>query len=199
MPPQFNKRVGKWTHEPRSNLNHKKHLFKTSACTFSFSTKLFQKYKNIFTSLHTQPKPKNIIPVAYLLYCIVIYFIVLHIIFTFTYIHTLFLIATPWIWGHKNEELFCRLLEEEHKELFWLFPESSILTPSFPHGKNLLLLQHSALGVPNWHTCLVSSRLLAPLPGNKVKHSQLLASSCGGNSLTHDLLHASGNHLSLGR
>jgi hypothetical protein len=126
MPPQFNQRVGKWTHEPRCNLNHKKHLSNTYACTFIFSIKLFRKYKNLFTSLHTQPKPKNIITIAYLLYCIVIYFTILHIIFTFTYIHTLCLTTTRWSWGHKNEELFCRLLEEEQVELFRLYPESSI-------------------------------------------------------------------------
>jgi hypothetical protein len=63
--------------------------------------------------LHTQLKPKNIITASYLFYCIVIYFTVLHIIFTFIYIHTLCLITTRWSWGHKNEELFCRLLEEE--------------------------------------------------------------------------------------
>jgi hypothetical protein len=82
MPQQFNERIGKWTHEPRSNFHHMKHLFNTFICTFIFSTKLFWKYKNIFTSLHAQPKPKNIITIAYLLYCIVIYFTVLHIIFT---------------------------------------------------------------------------------------------------------------------
>jgi hypothetical protein len=76
---------------------------------------------------------------------------------SFTYIHTLCLTTTRWSWGHKNEELFCRLLEEERAELYRMFPESLILTPSFLRGENLLLLQHSALGVPTWHTCLVSS------------------------------------------
>jgi hypothetical protein len=118
MPPQFNKRVGKWTHEDRSNLNHKKHLPNIYICTFIFSTKLFRKYKNIFTSLHTQQKPKNIITASYLLYCIVIYFTVLHIIFTFTYIHTLCLTTTRWSWEHKNAELFCWLLKEERQEFF---------------------------------------------------------------------------------
>jgi hypothetical protein len=113
-------------------LNHKKDLSNTFTCTFIFSTKAFRKYKNIFTSLHTQLKPKNIITIAYILYCIVIYFIILHIIFTFTSIHTLCLTTTRWSRGHKNE---------------------------FPRGENLLSLQHSALGVPTWHTCLVSSRL----------------------------------------
>jgi hypothetical protein len=135
MPLQFNKKVGKCTHEPRSNLNHKKYISNTFACTFIFSTKLFWKYKNILTSLHTQPKFKNIILIAYLLYCIVIYFTILHIIFTFTYIHTLCLTTTRWSWGHKNEELVWRLLEEERAELFWLFPESLILTPSLPRGE----------------------------------------------------------------
>jgi hypothetical protein len=38
---------------------------------------------------------------------------------------------------------------------FSTVPESSILNPDFPRGENLLLLQHSALGVPtSWHLYL---------------------------------------------
>jgi hypothetical protein len=83
MLPQLCERVGKWTHEPRSNFNYKKHLFDAFTHFFIFSTILFWKYKNIFTFLHTQPKPKNTITASYLLYCIVIYFIafVYHISF----------------------------------------------------------------------------------------------------------------------
>jgi hypothetical protein len=41
-----------------------------------------------------------------------------------------------------------------------MFSKSSILNPEFPSGENLLLLQHSTLGVPmSWHLCLVSSPL----------------------------------------
>jgi hypothetical protein len=87
MPPQLHERVGKWTHEPLSNLNNKKHLFDAFIHSFIFSIILFRKYKNIFTFLHTQPKPKNIIITSYLLYCIVIYFTVLHNIFYF-YLHS---------------------------------------------------------------------------------------------------------------
>jgi hypothetical protein len=68
-------------------MNHKKNLSDTFVCTFIFGTKLFWKYKNIFTSLHTQLKSKNIITASYLLYCIVIYFTVLDIIFYF-YLHS---------------------------------------------------------------------------------------------------------------
>jgi hypothetical protein len=130
-------------------------------CTFIFSTKLFRKYKYIFTSLHTHTKPKNTFTTFYKLHTSIVYlsriiFILLHILFLLTFT-TLCLTITRWSWGYKNEELFCRLLEEEREELFRLFPESSILTPSFPRGENLFLLQHSTLGVPTWHTCLVSS------------------------------------------
>jgi hypothetical protein len=86
MPPQLHERVVKWTHEPRSNLKYKKHFSDTFICTFIFSTKWFRKYKNIFTSLHTHTKPKNIITASYLLYCIIICFIVMHILFYF-YLH----------------------------------------------------------------------------------------------------------------
>jgi hypothetical protein len=75
MPPQLYERVDKWTHETRSNFNHKKHLSNACTCTFIFNIILFRKYKNIFTFLHTHIKPKNTFHASYLLYCIVIYFI----------------------------------------------------------------------------------------------------------------------------
>jgi hypothetical protein len=160
MPPQLNERVGKWTHEPQYNLNYKKHLSNTFICTFIFSTKLFQKY--IYFFAYTTKIQKHHYHIIFtLLHCYLLCCTAYHILF-FTYIHTLCLTTTRWSWGHKNEELFCRFLEEERWELFWLFPESSILTPSFPRGENLLLLQHSALGVPTWHTCLVSSGASPP-------------------------------------
>jgi hypothetical protein len=87
MPPQFNERVVKRTHEPRSNLNHKKHLSNTFICTFIFSTKLFRKYKNIFTSLHTQLKPKNIITASYLLYCIFLLYRIAYNIYFYLHPH----------------------------------------------------------------------------------------------------------------
>jgi hypothetical protein len=74
-------------HEPRFNLNHKKHISDAFIHSFIFSIILLWKYKNIFTFLHTQPKHKNIITASYLLYWIVIYFIILHIIFYF-YLHS---------------------------------------------------------------------------------------------------------------
>jgi hypothetical protein len=138
MPPQFNKRVGKWTYEPRSNLNHEKHLSNTFACTFIFSTKLFRKYKNIFFFAYTTKTQKyHSHSIFNLLHCYLLHRIAYHI--NCTYIHTMCLTTTQWSWGHKNEELFCKLLEEERAELFWLFPESSILTPSFPHGGKFTL------------------------------------------------------------
>jgi hypothetical protein len=124
MPPRLYERVDKWTHEPRSNFNHKKHLSNTSIHTFIFSIKLFRKYKNIFTFLHPLSKPKNTFPATYLLYCIIIYFIAYHI--HYTYIHTLCLTTTRWSWGHKIRKLFCWLLDEERRELLPLFLESLI-------------------------------------------------------------------------
>jgi hypothetical protein len=76
----------------------------------------------------------------YFIASLYIYFICI-IIFYFTYIYTLYLKTTQWSWGHKTRNLFCRLLEEERRELSLFFPESSILNPDFPRGENLLLLQ----------------------------------------------------------
>jgi hypothetical protein len=94
-------------------------------------------------------------------YCII--FTLLHYTsyYIFTYIHTLCSTITWWSWGHKTRKLFCRLLEEERQELLRLFPESSIFNLEFPHGKKILLIQHSAVGVPICHLCLVSSRLFS--------------------------------------
>jgi hypothetical protein len=147
VPSQLHERVGKWTHEPRSNLNHKKHLSDTFICTFIFSTKLFRKYKNIFTSLHTHTKSKNIITASYLLYCIVklrasstsLWENCLNLYRT-TYCILFLLTFTSYAWQPLGgvgdtitRNLFCRLLEEERQELLRRFPE-------FPRGKNLLLL-----------------------------------------------------------
>jgi hypothetical protein len=151
MPPQLYERVGKWTHEPRSNFNHMKPL--SNAFTFTFFQHHFilkiQKY--IYFLAYTTKTQKHHYRIIFtLLHCYLLF--VLHIIFYFTYIYTLCLTTTRWSWGHRIRKLFCKLLEEEQQDLFRLFPESSILNPEFSRGNNLLLLQHSALGVPtSWH------------------------------------------------
>jgi hypothetical protein len=70
-------------HEHRSNFNHKKHLSDAFTHSFIFSTILWQKYKNIFSFLHTQPKPKNTITASYLIYCIcydISFYLLLHLV-----------------------------------------------------------------------------------------------------------------------
>jgi hypothetical protein len=47
------------------------------------------------------------------------------------------------------------------KRAFATVPQEFDINPEFPREKILLLLQYSALGVPTWHTCLVSSRLFS--------------------------------------
>ena len=44
-------RVDKWNYEPRSNFNHKKHLYTLFTCCFIFTFYLLWKYKNIFAFL----------------------------------------------------------------------------------------------------------------------------------------------------
>ena len=52
----FKERIVKWTHEPRSNFNHKKHISITFILLFICSTILIRKYKNIYLSyFHTKP------------------------------------------------------------------------------------------------------------------------------------------------
>ena len=56
-------RIVKWTYEPRSNFNHKKHLSIAFILPFICSTILIQKYKNIFLSyLHLKSQNKQTLP-----------------------------------------------------------------------------------------------------------------------------------------
>jgi hypothetical protein len=41
----FKERVDKWTHEPRSNFNHKKHIYIAFILIYICCTILIQKYK----------------------------------------------------------------------------------------------------------------------------------------------------------
>jgi hypothetical protein len=163
MPPQLRERVGKWTHEPVSNFIHKKHLSDAFTHSFIFSTILFRKYKTYLLSCSHNQNPKT--PLPHHIYFIALLFTLLHLLSYFIYIHLHLVLDNHSVeLGHKTRRLFCRLLEEERGELFWLFPESLILNPEFPRGEYILLLQHSALGVPmSWHLFLVSSECFLSL------------------------------------
>jgi hypothetical protein len=88
--------------------------------------------KNIFTSLHTQPKPKNIITASYLLYCIVIYFTLLHIIFYF-YLHSHLVLDNHSVeLGTQERGIVLQVARRRTTRAFLTVPESSILTPEFP-------------------------------------------------------------------
>jgi hypothetical protein len=148
MPPQFSERVGKWTHESRSNLHHKKHLSDTFICIFIFSTKLFWKYRNIFTSFHTQPKPKNIITTVYLLSCIVIYFTVLHIIL-------LLLTFTPCAWqpldgvGNTRTRNCLQVARIRMTRAFSTVPWEFDINPEFPSWGKFTLATTLCTWSPN--------------------------------------------------
>jgi hypothetical protein len=128
MPPQLHERVGKWTHQPRSNLNHKKHLFDTSICTLISALNYSKNTKHIYFLAYTYKTQKHhyrIIYIFTLLHCYLLYRTAYHIFFLF--------IFTPCAWQPLNgvgntrtRNLICRLLEEERQELLQPFPESSI-------------------------------------------------------------------------
>jgi hypothetical protein len=152
MPPQIYERVGQWTHKPWSNFNHKKHLPMLPA-SFYFQHQFNPKIQKIFTFLQSYQKPKYTFTLLHyshisftLLYCIVIYFTPFVILFT--YIQHLVLDNHSVELGKQDKEIALQVAWRERRELFWLFPESSMLILSYPRGKNLLMLQHSALGVP---------------------------------------------------
>jgi hypothetical protein len=161
MPPQLHERVGKWTHEPRSNLNHKKHLFDTSICTLISALNYSKNIKTyLLPCIHIQ-NPKTSLPHHIYIYFIALLFTLPYCIsyFLFIYIYTLCLTTTQWSWEHKNKEFDLQIARRRTTRAFATVPREFDINPEFPHGENLHLLQHSALGVPTWHTCLVSSVL----------------------------------------
>jgi hypothetical protein len=109
MPPQLYERVDKWTHEPQSNFNHKKHLSNTFIHTFIFSINLFWKYKNIFTFLHTHTKPQNTFTTFYKLHISLVYlsriiFNLLHF-YLFYWISYLFYLHSHLVLDNHSMEL----------------------------------------------------------------------------------------------
>jgi hypothetical protein len=71
MTPQLYERVDKWTHKPRSILNHKKHL--SIAFTFSALNKFENNKKDTFDN-HTQ-NPKTTLPFALVYILALVYFL----------------------------------------------------------------------------------------------------------------------------
>jgi hypothetical protein len=98
----------------------------------------------------------NIITTSYLLYFIVIYFTVLHIIFYF-YLHSHLVLDNHSVEvGTQERGNVLQVTRRRTTRAFATVSREFDINPEFPRGKILLLLQHSALGVPTWHTCLVS-------------------------------------------
>jgi hypothetical protein len=59
--------------------------------------------------------------------------------------------------GTQERGIVLQVAGRRRSGAFSNVPQEFDINSSFLHGENLLLLQHSALGVPTWHTCLVSS------------------------------------------
>jgi hypothetical protein len=120
------RQVNPWT---QSNLNHQKHHSDAFMHSFIFSIILFRKYKNIFTFLHTQLKPRNTITAAYLFYCIVIYFIVLHIIFYFyLLLHLVFDNHSEEL-GTQDKEIFLQVAWRRTSRAFLTVPREFDIKP----------------------------------------------------------------------
>jgi hypothetical protein len=78
MPTQLRERVGKWTHEPRSDLNHKKHLSNAFMDSFIFP----KIQKHIYFLAHTTKTQKHHYRIIFtLLHCYLLYCICYHISF----------------------------------------------------------------------------------------------------------------------
>jgi hypothetical protein len=108
--------------------------------------------------LQLQQKPKNpLITCTSLHYSFSLPSSIIVILFHFTNTEALCLATTRWSWGHKTKKLALQVVRQGLKKLRLYFPKFDIKSRVTLVDK-ILLLQHSALGVPiNWHTCLVSS------------------------------------------
>jgi hypothetical protein len=171
-------RIDKWTYEPRSNFNHKKYL--SNACTCILNSYLIksENTKTYLLSCNHIKNPKTPLPYCIsrilaqitLLYCYLFYCICYYILLTF---NTLCLTSTRWSWGCKTSRLFCRLSDENEESFFdWEFG----INPGFLPGENLLLLQHSALGV------LTSGTLLNVINPPPMIRSLELLRACSARS-----------------
>jgi hypothetical protein len=145
MPPQNHERWDKWTHEPRSNLNHNKHVFDAFMHSFIFSIILLWKYKNNLLSCTHNQNPKT--SLSHHIYFIALLFTLPYCTsyFIFTYIYNLCLTTTRWSWGHNNEEIVLQVARRRTMRAFVTVPREFDINPEFPRGKKLLLLQHSPL------------------------------------------------------
>jgi hypothetical protein len=101
--------------------------------------------------LQLHQNPQNIFIYSISLFPI-IYFLLFYFIL-FVYLFRNFVLDNHLVkLEMQDQEIVLQVAWWEQRELFRLFPESLIFTLSHPYGKKLLMLQHSALGVPTkWH------------------------------------------------
>jgi hypothetical protein len=137
MLPQLHERVGKWTHKPRSNFNHKKHLSDAFTFTFIFSIILFRKYKKYLLLAYTTKTQKHHYRIIFtLLHCYLLYRIAYHILF-YLHLHLVFDNHSVEL-KKQDEKIVLQVAWRRTIGAFWLFPESLILNPELPHWENLL-------------------------------------------------------------
>jgi hypothetical protein len=79
-------------------------------------------------------------------------FILLQLLFIFSYIQHLVLDNHLVEFGDARQGVYFAGCVMRTKRDFMTVPREFDINPEFPRGKNLLLLQHSALGFPTkWH------------------------------------------------
>jgi hypothetical protein len=149
-----------------------RNIFPTHSCTLLFSASFYsENTKHIYFLAHTTKTQKHHYRIIFLLlHCYLLYRIAYYIIF-YLHLHLMFDNHLVEL-GTQDKKIVLHVAWKRMSGAFWLFPESSILNPKFPHGENLLLLQHSIVGVPtSWHLCLVSS---SPLSSPRTRRSDIL-------------------------
>lgn len=139
---------------PRSNFNHKKHIFTVFIILSTCSTILIWKYKKHFLYLITHKTHKQLS-----LYHFYLVYIVYSIYFTFitsfylqSLIRNLVLDNHAMDLGTQSKTLLCRIARvREREDTSKSIPREFDINPRvILVGKNLLWLRHSALGVPTW-------------------------------------------------
>jgi hypothetical protein len=130
------------------------HALLFSALNYYENTKIYY-----FFAYTTETQKYHYHSISTLLHCYLLYRLAYHIYF---YLHSHLVLDNHSVELETQERgIVLQVAGRRTSGAFLTVPREFDINPEFPSWENLLLLHHSALGVPTWHTCLVSSRLFS--------------------------------------
>jgi hypothetical protein len=135
-----------------------RNTFSTHLHSLLFSASFYsENIKHINFLAHTTKTQKYHYRIkSTLLHCYLLYCTAYYILF---YLHSHLVLDNHLVeLGTQDEKIVLQVARRRSTRAFSTIPREFDINPEFPRGKNLLLLQHSALEVPtSWHVCLVPS------------------------------------------